>query len=502
MSREERMSGRYLSEMRSRSSLWLVLLLVAVVPGSGCMRLGYEPGADSGPGKDQGQADARRDVPLADKAPLVPDLKWKIPDKKQPLIADKAPPPLDKVLPPPDILPLPDILPPLPDFLPPLPDFKPPPPPDIYLPAPDMKPPPLDSGPPPTCPTSPTASGWSPRVVWKGQQFAMTYRKTVGGKSQVHLSFLDNKMKMVTPPGEIDVQEVGSANSQGNQLAVGPGGQLGLVWTQVHSGQPTSLVFQRVSPAGVKLGKNLTLVTGKLAPSIAYNTVDQEYAVVWAGGFTRISATTGAMVGGVVPFGISGAPAMVYNTKDKRYAILHANISGANLFFAFRDPSGKHVGSSTVYTATAAYKVDNNGSNNPSTLAYNATHNEYGVAFRLRPKSGGTVYTASVEFLQVNTNGYATSKVTAVNLTELGLKEPALQWNGTTWGMAFTLVGPKQTRLQHLNRKGIPVTPMDTMSCTTSVTRMYPDLAWNGSRWGLVWNELSGLSVMARYWIP
>jgi len=346
-----------------------------------------------------------------------------------------------------------------------------------------------------------TANGYFPQVVWNNQRFAVTYRKFVGGKLQVHLAFLDNNtLKMVTPPGEVDLQETNNANSQDNRVVVGPGGQLGVVWASVGTGsQPTTLVFQRVSPAGIKLGKNLTLTTNKISPTIAYNTVDNEYAVVWSGGFTRVSAATGAMVGGVVPFGVAGDPAMVYNTKDKRYAILHGASSGNNLYFAFRDAAGKHVNSSTVYISAPAFKVDTDGG---FALAYNATHNEYGVAFRLKPASGGTLYTASLVFMQVNVNGYAPIKATVVSQTEIGLREPALQWNGGAWGLAYTLRGAHKTQALQLSRKGVPVSKTVTMSCPTSATMYYPALAWNGARWAVLWNELPSIDVMVSGWVP
>ncbi len=225
--------------------------------------------------------------------------------------------------------------------------------------------------------------------------------------------------------------------------------------------------------------------------------------MVWGGGFTRINAVSGATVGGAVPFGVYTAASMVYNTQDKRYAVAHAHSTGSALYFAFLDASGKSVGSSTVYTATTGYKISNNGGNEAMALGYSPTHNEYGVAFRLKPTSGGTGYTASILFLQVNKNGWAPSKVTAVSQAELGLLEPLLQWNGYAWGLTFTYHAPKMsTRVMQLSRTGMPVSKTVTVNCPATAQRIYPDLAWNGSRWAVLWNEGKQQHVFAGFWKP
>lgn len=172
---------------------------------------------------------------------------------------------------------------------------------------------------------------------------------------------------------------------------------------------------------------------------MAYNPGDNEYAVIWTKGIARINASTGALVGGVVPLGITGAPAAVFNTQSKRYAVLHSSGNGKYLHFALRDTAGKGVGSSTVYFSPTGYQVDTNGGNNPAALAYNNVNNEYGVAFRRKPTAGGTLYTAAHLFLQVNLNGAVLSKQVVVPQTELGLREPTLRWGGLAWGMAWTL---------------------------------------------------------------
>ena len=369
-------------------------------------------------------------------------------------------------------------------------------PPD-FGPLPDMRQ--VDQGVTSPCPQTPMFAGWQPRITHNGKHFAVCFRKQVGGKTQVHVALLDGNMTLLTPPGVVDVQDNGTKNSQEQRIAAGPAGQLAVVFTEVSL--PHAMVFQRLSARGALLGKNRAFSTQYSQPDIAYNRDDNEYGVFWRGGFTRFDAATGAQVGGTVTNTIRAAPVAVYNPKDKRYAVLHASYSGDALYLTTHTAAGAVMSSSTVYTPNAGYRLDTNNGTWSQTLAYNTVNNEYGAAFRLKPTSGGSLYTASMEFLQISAAGKVLKQTTQAAQSSYGLLEPTLAWNGKdNYAMVWSHRGTNTVvRAVRFDRAGTVTSAATTVSCPPGPA-LYPAVAFDGTRWAVVWHGTSGM--VASYWNP
>lgn len=344
----------------------------------------------------------------------------------------------------------------------------------------------------PPCPAAPLLAGWRPRLAWNGTQFGLLHHASVNNILQTHLALLAADLAKTSTA--VDVQDDAAANSQDGHLVAGPAGAFGAVWTRVPQTPGTSLTFARLSTNGA-LGANLT-VAGHW-PAIAFNAASSTYAVVEADSLTPVSAGTGAAQPAVaIP--AAGAPAAVWNAKSSELAIARSDTGGTTITLTRVSAT---LATATIYTPPAGAVVDANSGNAPVALAWNSDDNEYGVSFRLRPTQGGTIYTATLVFVQVSATGLPLKSVVVQPQGEYGLLVPALAWGGGRYAAAWTDSTLKAVRVVALDRAGAPLTPVENASCAGTTDHRYPSLAWSSTRFGLAWNQ-GGSSIYASWFRP
>jgi hypothetical protein len=187
---------------------------------------------------------------------------------------------------------------------------------------------------------------------------------------------------------------------------------------------------QRFSHEGLPLGGFQQIVwstTDKTHPSVAYNSHDHEYLVVWANQHhniygQRLSAQGSAIGDAFLLFnqtGVRGEPVVAYNSTDNEYLVVYTK-GGANeddLCGALVAADGGLLWSDVSISGGASDQFH-------ADVAYDATHNEYLIVWETEEDDDGDIYG---RYMQANGEMPSTRVVVSVQADEQG--EPAVTYN-------------------------------------------------------------------------
>jgi hypothetical protein len=228
-------------------------------------------------------------------------------------------------------------------------------------------------------------------VVWRGNPSGTTAYIIYGQRVSSSGALLGENFHISTVPAgsAVEWQEEPDVayNSASNEYLV--------VWADVRNGYSNLDVYgQRVSSSGALLGSEIPISTAsgyQAYPAVAYNSISDEYLVVWddaRSGYSNANvygqrvSSSGALLGSEFPISTaSGAqdyPAVAYNSTDNQYLVVwedeRAGSSNEDIYGQRVSSSGALLGSNFPISTASGRQAQ-------TEVAYNSTSNEYMVVW-------------------------------------------------------------------------------------------------------------------------
>jgi hypothetical protein len=282
--------------------------------------------------------------------------------------------------------------------------------------------------------TNDFSSSQEPSIIWKGEEYGISWRDTRNGNEEIYFARLDSSGSKIGT----DVRVTYDDSSSYEPSLVWTGDRHGIAWHDYRDGN-NEIYFARLDSSGTKLGTDVrvtTFTTNSSSPSIVWT--GNEYGISW------------------------------YDTRD----------GNAEIYFARMDASGEKIGSDLRITS------DSNLSEYPSLIW---AGDLYGLAWHDFRDGNYEIY-----FARLDASGSKVGSDLRITGDVSDSFHPSLKWTGNEFGLAWndSRDGNEEIYFGRIDSLGNKI-GSETRVTENSSSSQYSSLVWAGSEYGVSWYDSS-----------